>query len=88
MIRVFEDGDFAFAHTVYDFFGPKVGFDVFRFENGLIVEHWDNLIEVMPMNRSGRTQTDGAVALMDEANTESNKRLVKGFIADIWIAEN
>jgi predicted SnoaL-like aldol condensation-catalyzing enzyme len=26
----------------YDFFGPKVGFDVFRFENGEIVEHWDN----------------------------------------------
>jgi hypothetical protein len=31
---VFEDGDFVFAHTDYDFFGPKIGFDVFRFENG------------------------------------------------------
>jgi len=42
-IRVFEDGDYVFAHTEYNFFGPKVGFDIFRYENGLIVEHWDNL---------------------------------------------
>ncbi|MBI5490449.1 MAG: nuclear transport factor 2 family protein, partial [Deltaproteobacteria bacterium] len=42
-VRVFEDGDFVFTHTDYDFFGPKIGFDIFRFENGRIVEHWDNL---------------------------------------------
>ncbi|HEX7829345.1 MAG TPA: nuclear transport factor 2 family protein, partial [Thermoanaerobaculia bacterium] len=44
-VRVFEDGDFVFAHTDYDFFGPKTGFDIFRFEGGQIVEHWDNLQE-------------------------------------------
>ena len=44
-VRVFRDGDFVFTHTEYDFFGPKVGFDVFRFEDGKIVEHWDNLAE-------------------------------------------
>src|SRR5580658_2724039 len=32
-VRVFQDGDFVFMHTDYDFFGPKVGFDIFRFEN-------------------------------------------------------
>jgi hypothetical protein len=32
-VRAFEDGDFVFTHPD-DFFGPKVGFDVFRFENG------------------------------------------------------
>ncbi len=44
-VRVFEDGDFVFAHTDYNFFGPKIGFDIFRFEDGKIVEHWDNLQE-------------------------------------------
>ena len=24
-VRVFEDGDYVFAHTDYDFFGPKIG---------------------------------------------------------------
>ena len=42
-VRVFEDGNFVFAHTGYVLGGPQVGFDIFRFENGLIVEHWDNL---------------------------------------------
>ena len=47
-IRVFEDGNYVFAHTEYNFFGPRIGFDIFRFEDGLIVEHWDNLQETRP----------------------------------------
>jgi len=38
-VRVFEDGDFVFAHTDYEVGGPKVGIDIFRFENGKAVEH-------------------------------------------------
>src|SRR5580765_3696868 len=59
-IRVFQDGEFFFAHTDYNFFGPKIGFDIFRFEDGRIVEHWDNL-QAKPgqPNPSGRTMTDG-----------------------------
>ena len=43
IVRIFEDGDFVFAHTDYDFNEVEVGFEVFRFENGQAVEHWDNL---------------------------------------------
>ena len=32
VVRSFQDGEYAFTHTIYDFFGPKVGFDVFLFE--------------------------------------------------------
>lgn len=42
-VRVFQDGDYVFSHTEYDFFGPKIGFDIFRFSEGRIVEHRDNL---------------------------------------------
>ena len=31
-LRTFQDGAFVFAHTDYNFFGPKIGFDIFRFE--------------------------------------------------------
>ncbi|MGH2553166.1 MAG: nuclear transport factor 2 family protein, partial [Chitinophagaceae bacterium] len=62
-VRAFQDGDFVFTHTEYNFFGPKIGFDIFRFEDGKIVEHWDNLIAVQPKNPSGRTQTDGETAI-------------------------
>ena len=33
-VRVFEDGDFAFAHNKYDFADVKIAFEVFRFEDG------------------------------------------------------
>lgn len=83
VVRAFEDGDFVFTHTEYDFFGPKVGFDVFRFEDGLIVEHWDNLQETATETVSGRSQTDGPVAIEDVDKTAANKALIKGFMADV-----
>lgn len=85
-MRVFQDGDHVFAHTEYDFFGPKIGFDVFRFENGRIVEHWDNLQErpAQP-NPSGRSMIDGATNVLDLDKTEANKAVVRSFIDDILI---
>ncbi len=85
VVRAFEDGDYVFTHTVYDFFGPKVGFDIFRFENDLIVEHWDNLLPIQPANPSGRSQTDGPTNIVDIDKTEANKKVIEGFITDVII---
>ncbi|WP_083476223.1 nuclear transport factor 2 family protein [Lacinutrix mariniflava] len=84
-VRAFEDGDYGFAQTEYDFFGPKIGFDVFRYENGQIVEHWDNLIETAAANPSGHTQTDGTTTITDLDKTEANKTLVANFVNDILV---
>jgi len=83
-VRVFQDGEYVFSHTEYDFFGPKIGFDVFRFENGLIVEHWDNL-QVTPetTNPSGHSMIDGNTEVKDLDKTEDNKILVKNFVTDV-----
>lgn len=85
-VRVFEDGEFVFAHTDYNFFGPKIGFDIFRFENGLIVEHWDNL-QVKPetTNPSNHTMIDGTVGINDLEKTAKNKLLVSNFVTDILV---
>lgn len=86
VVRVFQDGDFVFAHTEYDFFGPKVGFDIFRFESGKIVEHWDNLQEKPQQpNPSGRTMLDGPTQASDLDQTASNKVLVRAFVDDILV---
>ncbi len=85
-VRVFHDGDFVFAHTDYDFFGPKIGFDIFRFEDGKIVEHWDNLQEKpTSANPSGHTMIDGATQATDSEKTEANKALVGAFVDDILV---
>jgi len=85
-VRVFQDGDFVLAHTDYNFFGPKIGFDVFRFENGKIVEHWDNLQEKpASANPSGHTMTDGPSDATDLDKTEANKSFVRSFVDDILV---
>lgn len=85
-VRVFADGDFVFAHTDYDFFGSKVGFDIFRFEDGKIVEHWDNLQDKpTAANPSGRTMLDGPTEATDLDKTEANKALVRAFVDDILV---
>lgn len=83
--RVFQDGPHVFAHTEYDFFGPKIGFDIFRFEEGKIVEHWDNLQMTAGPNPSGHTMIDGATEVKEAAKTEANKALVRSFVEDILV---
>ena len=83
--RVLQDGDFVIAHNEYNFFGPKVGFDIFRFEGDRIVEHWDNLQTTAPPNRAGRTMIDGPTAITDRDRTAANKTLVRNFVDDFFI---
>ena len=83
---MYQDGDYVFAHTDYNFFGPKIGFDIFRFEGGKIVEHWDNLQETAPANPSGHTMIDGPMESRDAGKTEPNKTLVRKFIDDILVS--
>lgn len=85
-VRAFQDGDYVFTHTEYNFSDSKIGFDIFRFEDGKIVEHWDNLQE-MPTssNPSGHTMIDGTTEIKDLDKTEANKTLVRNFVEDILI---
>ena len=83
-IRAFRDGDFVFAHTEYNFFGPKIGFDVFRFDNDLIVEHWDNLQETATApSPSGHTMIDGPTTSSDLNQTDANKALMQRYMDDL-----
>ncbi len=88
-LRAFTDGDYVFAHSEYNLFGEKVGFDIFRFEGDMIVEHWDNLQpKPTELNPSGRTMTDGATEKGDSDKTEANRELVKRFATEILIERN
>jgi predicted SnoaL-like aldol condensation-catalyzing enzyme len=85
-VRVFQDGDHVFTHSEYDFFGPKIGFDIFRFENGKIVEHWDNLQETpVAPSPGGHSMVDGPTEPEDLKRTEDNKAVVRQFVEDILV---
>lgn len=84
-VRAFEDGDKVFMQTVYNFAGAgeQVAFDIFRFEDGLIAEHWDNLALKAAPNPSDRTQIDGTTEICDLDKTEVNRELVTNFLYDV-----
>ena len=87
IVRVFEDGDYVFAHTDYDFNEVEIGFEVFRFEDGQAVEHWDNL-QSKPggPNLSGHTMIDGSTEATDLDRTEANRDFVRSFVDGVLVA--
>ena len=88
-VRVFQDGNYVVAHTDYNFFSPKIGFDIFRFEDGKIVEHWDNLQETpKTANPSGHTMLDGITEIKDLDKTAENKTLAENFVKDVLMGQH
>lgn len=85
IVRVFEDGDFVFAHTEYDFTTRNIGFEIFRFKNDKAVEHWDNIQKREGPNDSGHSMVDGITKVTDHEMTEINRRAIKSFVEDILI---
>lgn len=85
IVRVFEDDDFVFAHTEYNFDSSNIGFEIFRFEDGLAVEHWDNIQPRRGPNPSGHTMVDGPTEVTDLDRTEDNRRIVKSFVDNVLI---
>lgn len=85
IVRVFEDGDYVFAHTEYDFAHSNIGFEVFRFEDGRAVEHWDNIQRRAGPNSSGHTMVDGPTEATDVDRTSYNRDIVRSFAMNILV---
>lgn len=85
MVRGFEDAEFVFAHMEYDFSSRKVCFEVFRFEDGQAVEHWDNIQPRLGPNESGHSMVDGPTAVCDHGFTESNRARVHDFLETVFV---
>lgn len=86
--RIIGEGDLVATHSTIYSFGPKplVAFDIFRIEDGLIAEHWDNLMPLRDApNPAGRTQVDGATDVTDLDRTEANKTLVLDLLERMFI---
>jgi predicted SnoaL-like aldol condensation-catalyzing enzyme len=73
--RAIEDGDYVAVHSEYT--GPLVVFDVFRFENGKIAEHWASAQESVQKTVNGHSMIDGPTLIHDLDKTSKNKALIK-----------
>jgi predicted SnoaL-like aldol condensation-catalyzing enzyme len=81
--RTVVDGDIVMLHSKYEgwpgFSGSVIAFDLFRFKDGKIVEHWGGQALETGPNPSGHTQLDGPTAVDDREQTEANRTLVRNF---------
>ena len=85
LVRTFSDGDYVFAHTEYDFATSRIGFEVFRFEGNMTVEHWDNIQPRKGPNSAGFSMVDGPTEAIDLDKTEFNRCRIKDSIDNIMI---
>jgi hypothetical protein len=85
-VRAFQDGPYVFTQTEGDLLGQNVLFDVFKLENGLIVEHWVFSTQAAPPNQSGHTQTDGPTQAKPDENTEKSKSIVREYYETVHIS--
>jgi predicted SnoaL-like aldol condensation-catalyzing enzyme len=90
--QIFSEGNYVVTYTTYggtwNNGKPQIAFDVFRFDNGLIVEHWDNLQNVTsPITDAinGNTQTNGLSAPLS-GDVSANKTLVTNMVNNVLIA--
>jgi predicted SnoaL-like aldol condensation-catalyzing enzyme len=88
VVRVFEDGEYVFAHTEYDFASRNIGFEIFRFEDGQAVEHWDNIQKREGPNHSGHSMVDGVTEISGVELTENNREIIRNYVDDVLIKNN
>jgi predicted SnoaL-like aldol condensation-catalyzing enzyme len=87
--RMLVDGDFVLLHSKYQgvarYAGPAIAFDLFRFKDGKIVEHWGGQEPEEPPNLSRRTQVDGPTEVLDREKTEANRALVRDYRQTVMV---
>ena len=87
--RTLVDGNFVLLHSKYQgaghYGGPMIAFDLFRFDDGKIVEHWGGQEPEAPPNLSGRTQVDGPTTVLDRDKTEINRTLVRTYRQTVMV---
>jgi predicted SnoaL-like aldol condensation-catalyzing enzyme len=86
VVRAFQDGHYVFTQEDGLILGRNTFFDVFRFEDGLIVEHWVFSAQAAPPNESGHTQTDGPTQANLSENTEKNKSILRDYYETVHIS--
>lgn len=73
-VRVLVDGRYVAVQSETKLpTGDTTSWDIFRFEQGKIVEHWDTRQPVAPPNGAGNTELDGPTTVTDLPATGYNK---------------
>ena len=85
VVRTFEDGPFVVTQVKAGRAGENM-FAVYRFQDGLIAEHWAFSSSGAPPNQSGHTQIDGPIEAKHLEDTDKNKAFTRKYYETFHIA--
>ena len=88
VVRAFQDGPFVVTQAKGQRSKQNIFFDIFKFEDGLVVEHWAFSTIDAPPNQSGHTQTDGPTQTKSSEDTEKNKAFVRNYYETVHVSGN
>jgi predicted SnoaL-like aldol condensation-catalyzing enzyme len=88
VVRAIQDGPYVVTQGTRERQGRDVFFEIFRFEEGLVVEHWAFSAEGAPPNQSGHTQTDGPTQPKPSEYTEKSKAFVRHYYETVHISRD
>jgi predicted SnoaL-like aldol condensation-catalyzing enzyme len=85
IVRYIAEGDYVVTHGQALGMGPTplITFEIFRFKDGKMVEHWDAMLPQAETTISGRSQIDGPTEITDLDKTAANKKLIENFFDDV-----
>ncbi len=86
VVRAFQDGPYVWTQAKGQRSGRNVFFDIFRFEDGLVIEHWAFSAMDAPPNPSGHTQIDGPTEAKHTEDTEKNKAFMRDYYETFHIS--
>jgi predicted SnoaL-like aldol condensation-catalyzing enzyme len=93
IFRTLVDGERGLIHSRYEGLKnaptPLIAFDLVRFKDGKIVEHWGGQQpEAAAPNISGHSQVDGPAVVRDRDKTEANLTLVRTYREAVMVQQH
>jgi predicted SnoaL-like aldol condensation-catalyzing enzyme len=87
LVRIFSDGAFVATHGRYTGLAttPLVAIEIFRIDQGKVIEHWAGVQAEGAPNASGHTMLDGPAESDAPAATAANRLLVEDFATTVLI---
>src|SRR5262249_33218770 len=85
VVRAFHDGPYVVTQLKLRSNSQDM-FAVYRFQEGLIVEHWAFSAPSAPPNKSGHTQLDGPTEATHPEDTEQNKAFLRNYYETFHLA--
>jgi predicted SnoaL-like aldol condensation-catalyzing enzyme len=81
-VRVLADGPMVIVHGIYHGVGaePIAAFDLWRTQDGKIIEHWDARQPCAASSLSGHSMVDGAAKVTEPEQTAASRAVVQQFV--------